>query len=172
MKNREVSFGGLVTGVREGTTKKGSPFMIIHLEDFTGSGDIPLFSDDCVNFGKYGRLGLYLYVKGRIQPRKYPKPQAQYELKINSMQLLPEVKDKLIEKFTITLPLKDMNTQMVEELSALAKNNPGNSLLYFRIVDGEHNTNVDLFARSIKIAIRQELINFLTENDNLLFKVN
>ena len=170
MRNKDVNIGGLVTDVREGITKKGKPYMIIRIEDFTGSGEIPLFGDDYINFGKYGRPGLYVYLKGRIQEGRFDPNRL--ELKILSIQLLPDVKDKLIEKITITLPLHDMNTQMVEELSTLTKNNPGNSLLYFQVVDGERNMKVDLFSRSLKIEIKQELIDYLTENDNLVFRVN
>ena len=170
LKNREISFGGLVSNVREGITKNGKPFMIIRIEDFTGSGEVPLFGDDYINFGKYGRLGLYLFIKGRVQGRRFDANQM--ELKIQSIQLLPDVKDNLIEKLTITLPLHDMNTQMIEELSTLTKNNPGNSLLYFEIVDGEKNMKVELFSRNTKISVKKELIDYLTENESLIFKVN
>lgn len=170
LKNKEVMLGGLVSNVREGITRNGKPFMILRIEDFTGSGDIPLFGDDYINFGKYGRLGLYIFIKGRVQGRKFDANQM--ELKINSIQLLPDVKDRLIEKITITLPLHDMNNQMVEELAALTKNNPGNSLLYFQVVDGERNMKVDLFSRNFKINIKQELIDYLIDNESFVFKVN
>lgn len=170
LKNKEVTFGGLVSSVREGMTKTGKPYMIIKIEDFTGSGEIPLFGDDYINFGKYGRPGLYVLVKGRVQGRRYDANQL--ELKINSIQLLPDVKDSLIEKLTITIPLHDMNTQMVEELTTLTKNNPGNSLLYFEVVDGKRNMKVELFSRSIKVNVKRELIDYLIENDNFIFKIN
>ncbi len=170
LANKEVTFGGLVCGMREGITRTGKPFMIIKMEDFTGSGEIPLFGDDYVNFGKYGKLGLYVLIKGRVQGRKYDANQM--ELKINSIQLLPDVKDRLIEKITITLPLHDMNNQIVEELSMLTKNNPGNSLLYFEVVDGEKNMKVDLFARSMKIDVKKELVDYLLESENIVFKIN
>lgn len=170
LKNKEVTFGGMVTNTREGITKNGKPFMIIRIEDFTGSGEIPLFGDDYINFGKYGRIGLYVFIKGRVQGRRFDANQM--ELKIHSIQLLPDVKDSLIERITITLPLHDMNTQMVEELSTLTKNNPGNSLLYFEVVDGERNMKVELFSRGYKINVKQELIDYLTENESFVFKVN
>nr|WP_297169544.1 DNA polymerase III subunit alpha [uncultured Dysgonomonas sp.] len=170
LRNKEITFGGLVCGAREGITKNGKPYMIIKIEDFTGSGEIPLFGDDYINFSKYGRLGLYVYVKARVQGRRFNENQL--ELKIVSIQLLPDVKDNVIEKITITLPIHEMNAQMVEELSTLTKNNVGNSLLYFEIVDGERNMKVELFARGLKINIRKELIDYLEENENILFKIN
>lgn len=169
-KNKEVKIGGLVSDVREGFTKKGKPYMIVKVEDFSGSGEIPLFGDDYINFGKYGRPGLYVFIKGRIQPKRYNENE--YELKINSIELLPDVKDKLIEKITITLPLHEMNKQMIEELSMLTKKNPGNSLLYFEVVDGERNMRIDLFSRNFKVEVKKELIDYIIDNENLLFKIN
>ncbi|MDH6353841.1 DNA polymerase-3 subunit alpha [Dysgonomonas sp. PH5-45] len=170
LKNREVTFGGLVTDMREGFTKNGKPYMIIKVEDFSGSGEIALFGDDYINFGKYGRPGLYVFVKGRIQSRRFDANQ--YELKINSIQLLPDVKDHLIEKIVITLPLHELNNQMIEELAILTKNNLGNTLLYFEVVDGERNMKIELFARNFKINVKKELIDFLEENESIVFKVN
>jgi DNA polymerase-3 subunit alpha len=170
LKNKDVVIGGLVSAVREGSTKNGKPFMIIRIEDFTGSGEVPLFGDDYINFGKYGRPGLYVYIKGRVQLRKFD--QNHLEFKIFSIQLLPDVKDKLIEKITITLPLHNMNVQVVEELSTLIKSSPGNSLLYFQVVDSTRNMKVDLFSRNFKINVKQELVDYLIENENIVFQIN
>lgn len=170
LKNKELMLGGLVASMREGITKNGKPFMIIRIEDFTGSGEIALFGDDYINYAKYGRPGLYVFIKGRVQPRRFDANQ--FEFKINSIQLLPDVKDQLIEKITITVPLHDMNSQMIEELSTLTKNNPGNSLLYFEVVDGERNMKVELFSRNMKVDVRKELVDYLIESDSLIFKVN
>lgn len=170
LANKEVMLGGLVSSVREGMTKTNKPYMIVKVEDFTGSGEIPLFGDDYINFGKYGRPGLYILLKGKVQPRRFNENQ--FELRIHSIQLLPDVKDKLIEKLTITLPLHEMNSQMIDELTTLTKNNPGNSLLFFQVVDGERNIKVDLFSRNTKIEVKRELIDYLVNSEDILFKIN
>ena len=170
LKNKEINFGGLVADIREGITKNGKPYMIIKVEDFTGSGEIALFGDDYINFGRYGRKGLYVFVKGRVQARRYDANQ--FELKITSIQLLPDVKEQLVEKITISLPLHDLNTRMIDELSTLIKHNEGNTLLFFEVVDGERNMKVELFARGMKVNIHKDLIDYLEENENIVFRVN
>lgn len=170
LKNKEITFGGLVSSIREGLTRNGKPYMIIKIEDFTGSGEVALFGDDYINFGKYGKQGLYVFARGIVQSRRFNENQL--ELKINSIQLLPDVKDHIIEKITIVLPLHDMDAQMLQELTLLTKNNPGNSLLYFDVVDGERNMKIEMFARGLKIEVKRELIEYLEANENILFKVN
>jgi len=169
-RNKEITFGGLVIDSREGIGKNGKPYMIIKIEDFSGTGELALFGDDYINFSKYGRKGLYVYVTARVQPRHYNP--SQFELKINSIQLLPDVKDKLIDKIVIKLPLHELNSQMIEELSTLIKGNEGNTLLYFEIIDGKQNIKLDMFARGMKINIRKELIDYLNESESITFNIN
>lgn len=169
--DKEISFGGLIVDSIEKISKFNTPFLIVKIEDFTGSGEIALFGEDYINFAKYARKGLYVYIKGRIQGRKF-KPEVK-ELKINSIDLLQDVKDNLIEKLTIQLPLHDMNNKMINELVNLTNENKGNSLLYFEIIDGEKNMRIDMFARSSKVNVNKEIIRYLTnEENNLSFKIN
>lgn len=169
--DREISFGGLVVDSVEKISRFNTPFIIMKIEDFTGSGEIALFGEDYINFGKYARKGLYVYVKGRIQGRKF-KPEIK-ELKITSIDLLQDVKDSLIDKITIQLPLHSMNNKMIDDLVTLTSENKGNSSLYFEIIDGEKNMRIDMFARSSKIQVNKEIMDYLTnEENNLSFKIN
>ena len=170
MNGKEVTFGGMVTASREGQTRRGSPFTIFKIEDFSGNYEIALFGDDSINYGKFARPGLSLFIRGKIQTRRYD--QSQYEFKINSIQLLPDVKDTLLEKLTIQMPLTSLTTESVADLSALLKNNLGNTLLYFHVYGAEPHLNLELFSRKSKIAVTSQLVDYLKSNEAIKFKVN
>ena len=170
LNGKDVTFGGIITSVREGQTKRGSPYTIFKIEDYAGSYEIALFGDDSVNYGKFARVGLSVYVTARVQPKRF-RPE-ELEVKINSMQLLAEVKDKLISKITLQLPLDELNESIVSELSALIKNNSGNTLLYFHILGAEAYMNVQLFSRPARIQVDKHLIDYLRENGSFDFKIN
>lgn len=170
MNGKEVSFGGMVSSWREGQTRHGSPFTIFKLEDFNGSYEFPLFGDDSINYGRFARPGLSLFIRGRVQPRRYS--QSQSELKISSIQLLPDVKDELLEKLTIQLPLAEVTDDAVDELSSLLKNNSGNTLLYFQINGTDSGLNLELFARNTKITVTPSLVDYLKSNPDIKFKIN
>ena len=140
------------------------------MEDFNGSYEIPLFGDDSINYGRFARPGLSLFIRGRVQSRRYPENQ--FEFKISSIQLLTDVKDKLLEKLTIQLPLAELTDESVEELTALLRNNSGNTLLYFNVNGMEPHLNLELFARNQKITVTTALVNYLKSNEALKFKVN
>lgn len=170
LKGREILMGGIVTGFREGLTKAGKPYGILKIEDFTGSGEIPLFGNDYIEYGKYGRVGMYLLINARVEARQYNA--SVFDFRIGTVRLLQDEKDKLIEKISIVLPIHDLDEPMINELSVLIKSSPGQSALHFKVLDGEHAISLNLFSQNIRLTVTRELIDFLTENENLDFKIN
>ena len=170
LQGREILLGGIVTGFREGMTKNGKPYGILKIEDFTGSGEIPLFGQDYIEYSKYGKIGMYLLITARVEPSRWDPNKLDF--KIGTVNLLQDEKDKLIEKISITVPIHDLDEPTINELSVLIKNNPGHSLLYFKVVDGEHNISLNLFSQNIRLNVTRELVDFLQENENIDFKIN
>ncbi|MCD8193996.1 MAG: DNA polymerase III subunit alpha, partial [Tannerellaceae bacterium] len=143
---------------------------IMKIEDFTGSTEIAFFGNDYVEFGKYLRRGMYLLITARMENHKW-RP-GELDLKIGTIRLLQEEKDRLIEKINITVPIHDLDEPMINELSVLIKNNPGQTLLYFKVIDGEANVSLNLFSQNVRLHVTHELISFLQENENIDFKIN
>ncbi len=170
LNGRDVTFGGMVTTVREGQTKNGHPFTIFKVEDYMGSFEIALFGEDSIKFGRYARSGLSIYIEGRVQPRRYREDE--HELKISNINLLSDVKDKLVSKITLQISLDELNDSTVVELSALTKNNKGNSLLYFHIIGNEPHMNVRLFSRQTKVQVNKKFIDYIKDNLQIDFKIN
>ena len=166
----EITFGGIITAVREGQTKRGSPYTIFKIEDYSGGYEIALFSEDSVNFGRFARIGLSVYIEAKVQPKRYR--QEELEVKITSISLLSEIKDKLVSKITLQIPLSELDDTTVAELSALVKNNSGNSLLYFQIIGEETHMNIQLFSRPARIQVNKHLIDYLKDNLFIAFKIN
>ena len=81
LKGRDVSMGGMVTNVRKATTKKGNPYAILTLEDFTGSFEFAFFGSDFTEYIAYLETGFFLMIKGRVQEKRYS--QDELEVKIN-----------------------------------------------------------------------------------------
>ena len=170
LAGREITMGGMVTSVRRGISKNGNPYGIAKIEDYSGSAEIPFFGNDWVNFQGYLFEGTFLYIKARCQAKQWQ--QDKLELKITSIELLPDVKEKLIEKITILIPLSVLDTALIAELSELTKDHPGNTELYFRVSDAETKMTVDLVSRPVKLSVGRELISYLREKPELEFRIN
>lgn len=170
LAGREITMGGIVTSVRRGISKNGNPYGIAKIEDYSGSAELPFFGNDWVTYQGYLGEGTFLYIKARCQPKQWK--QDELEVKITSMELLPDVKEKLVEKITVVIPLEELDSTMVKELSTLTKDTPGNTELYFKVTDSNGQMFVDLISRPIKLSVGKDLISYLNERPELAFHIN
>ena len=133
--------GGIVTSVRTGFTKNGKPYGIVTLEDFEGSGELALFGEDWGDRSGFFTIGASVYVTGKIKPRFSYNADGPKDLKITGVEFLQTVKDKAIDRITISLSAELLNEQIVMELSELIAENPGNTSLFGIIWMTEHLFN-------------------------------
>ena len=167
---REITMGGIVTALRRGTSKNGNPYGIAKIEDYSGAAEIPFFGNDWVTYQGYLGERTFLYIKARCQPKQWR--QNELELKITSIELLPDVKEKLISKITILIPLTVLNTELVNELVDLTKEHPGSTELYVKVSDPETKMTLDMVSRPVKLSVGRELISYLKERPELDFRIN
>ncbi|MDR1344157.1 MAG: DNA polymerase III subunit alpha [Tannerellaceae bacterium] len=170
LQGHELLLGGIVTEAREGMTKKGSPYGVMKIEDFTGNAEIALFGKEYVDYSKYFKAGMYLLIAARVESHRWKE--GEVDLRISSIRLLQDAKDNMIEKINIIIPVSVLDEPTINELSALIKNNPGQSLLYFKVTDGECNLALNLFSQNIRLNITRKLIDFLEGHECIEFKIN
>ncbi len=165
----EVTFGGIVTSIRTGETKTGNPYGIVRIEDFTGAGEVPLFGRDWLTHRNFFLEGASLFIRGKIVPKKWGKDG--YDLSIGTIDLLNDVKDTLIEKVTISVPLDKLTVELVEDLAEIAKENPGKAELHFHIHSSDH-LKAKLFSRRLRISAQRQLMNYIEEHPELEVSIN
>lgn len=170
MDNSDVTLGGMVTAVRRGVGKNGKPYGIVTLEDFSGAFEVGLFGQDWATWGSYMDEGNTLFVTGRCQGRQW-KPE-QKELRIGKIEFLADVAETLIEKITITVELSSLNDDLILSLTDIINECPGNSDLFFEILDPLGQMNVTLQSKSRKVAVKKNLISFIQSKQGLSYKIN
>lgn len=168
--NMDLVMGGIVTGVREGYTKKGNPYGIAKVEDYSGAFEFAFFGNDWVDKKNFFAEGMFLYMRGKCQPRQWN--QAEWEIKVNTVELLAEKKDELIEKITVMAPLAALNEEVISDLGSLIKSHPGNAELYFLIRDEDGQMHVNMLSRTYKISVHKDLVNYLRDQPMLEYKIN
>ncbi|MBP3665169.1 MAG: hypothetical protein J6J03_08425, partial [Tyzzerella sp.] len=169
LQNRDLVMGGIVTSVREGYTKTGKPYGVAKMEDYSGSSEFAFFGNEWVEKKNFFNVGMFLYMKGKCQPRQWK--QNEYEVKISSIELLPDVKDDVIEKLTISAPLSEINDEFIEEFSSLVKANPGKVMLSFYVQD-EEGQHISLTSKDLKISLQKNIVSYLKSQSFLTYKIN
>ena len=170
LHDTDITVGGIVTDLREGLTKRGNPFGTAKVEDYSGSHEFTFYDRDWIEKKNFFVPGMLLFMRGRCQPKRWNKDE--YEIFITKIELLPDIKDSIIEKLTITLPISSINEDFIAELTDEIDRNPGNTELYIQVYDDDHENNVMLRSKKKKISVQRRLVDYLNENPSLNYKIN
>ena len=168
----DVILGGIVTAVRTGFTKNGKPFGIVTLEDFEGSGELPLFGDDWGLRSGYFSIGASVYVTGKIKSRFQYNENGPKDLKVSGVEYLQDVKDKAIDRITIQLTTDLLNDEIVADLGEIVSEHPGKTKLFFQLRDSLGKHHVLLRSNNIGVDVRHQLIDYIERNEALDYKIN
>ena len=168
----DVVLGGIVTGIQSRFGKNNKPWGIVTLEDFSGSGELVLFGDDWLNLNGKFIEGAAVYVTGKMAQRFSYSDQK--ELKIGNVELLQSVKDRAIDRITISVITdhKELDETVVEELNEIVSESPGKTKLFFQLRDSLGKNHVLLRAKERTVDVKHQLIDFIDAHPALDYKIN
>jgi DNA polymerase-3 subunit alpha len=171
LKDREdVTLGGVVTSVQQKFGKNNKPWGIVTLEDFEGSGELVLFGEDWLNLNGKFIEGAAVYVTGKMQARFYNNDQK--ELKVTNVELLQSVKEKAVDRITISVVSDQLDEQIVADLSEIINEHPGKTQLFFQLRDSQGRNHVLLHSKNGGVDVRHTLIDYIEKHDMLDYKIN
>ena len=166
----DITFGGIVTKVTQRFSKRGEPFGVVTIEDFNGLGELALFGEE---WGRWnGRLteGCSVFVTAKCS-KKYQNSQY-YSLTISNIEYLQTVKDNRIERFTISINSDVINDVTVDDILSMITDTEGRTKLYINLHDEQSGANILLFARSLGIEVKKNLVDYITETQGMSYTVN
>ena len=168
----DVIIGGIVTAVRTGFTKTGKPFGIVTLEDFVGSGELALFGEAWGDKSGFFAVGASVYVTGKVKPRFSYNPDGPKDLSITGVEFLQTIKERAIDRITISLTTDLLDDQVVADLTELIDTHPGKTKLFFQLHDSMGKNHVLLKSTTKEIDVKSTLIQYIEQTDALDYKIN
>ena len=167
--NKEMILGGVVTEVRESRTKNGKPCGFVRIEDFSGSSQIALFGEPWLKWSNMLKMDNYLFIKAQyVQNRYIPE---RIDIVLNSVELLQDVKDSVIQNLTIEAPVTSVDKEFIGDLDSLTSSQ-GNVVLKFVLSDLVSGENARLVSGNRKIAVTEELIDYLDRRSDISYTFN
>ena len=170
LKKNRVTVGGIVTGVRTGMTKKNKPYGIVKMEDYDVDGELALFGDDWGKYSGWFQVGSSLYMA--ISYSQKFQGSDFVDMRIESVSYLQTVKEKSIDRITINVDPTMVTDITVEELSTIVKDNPGNTQVYFNILQPGSSETVMMRSTIGGVNLVSELTDFIESDSALSFTVN
>ncbi|MFT5819470.1 MAG: DNA polymerase-3 subunit alpha [Crocinitomix sp.] len=158
--NQELRIAGIITDAQHRTTKHGNPFGTFDIEDYGDSNRLFVFGEDYMRFKHLIDMGTFVYISGRVAPRKYGDG---LEFKINTMELLTELRDKRAKVLQLEVESSDITDQVIDKLYNVVMDHSGTCQLKFIIKDHKTNTTIKMPSKTMKVAIDNEFIKKVNE---------
>ena len=166
----DVVVGGIVTGVRTRFDKRGQPCGFVTIEDFEGSGELAMFGEEWGRWNGMFTEGASVYITAKLQQRF--RDSAQKVLKVQNIEYLQTVKDKAIDRLTISLTTDLLNDQVVADLSEIISEHPGKTKLFFQLRDSSGKRHVLLRSKSQMVDVKHQLIDYIERTEGMDYKIN
>lgn len=161
MRERDFTVAGMVTSAQYLTTKTGKPYGRFTIEDFSGSHTFTLWSKDWETFHSFCFEQNSILIKGRVQMSRF-RP-GEMEIVIKSMKSLTEVMENDIRELVVTVPVQDLSTGFITDLSSTAAAAAGPVSLLFHIFDPESGVKVALRTRTPKVELNAQVVELLDD---------
>ena len=129
----EMKFAGIVTSYERKTSANGKPYGRFTLEDFDSSFEFVLFGDEYLSFEKYFHQDIFVMVRGSAQVSKFR--QGQYEFRILGIELLENVREKMVKELMVRIPLEHIDEQTVTSMKRVIEQNAGKVTFKLEVAD-------------------------------------
>jgi len=173
MENRMVSIAGIIIAAKQGISKQGTPWGRLTVEDYSGSYEFSLFGKDYEKFLNYFQENVPVIIRCKIQEswrRAGDTRPAEWEARIQSINLLSNAKDD-IKTVTLTIPVTELTSSFVNDLTLQLAEYKGNAELRLQLVDTHNNISTEVFSRSHRITPVEPLLSFF-EHENIKIQLN
>ena len=164
LKNRDLSFPGIIVDLEERMTKAGKPFGFFNIEDFTGNYRLALFGED---YGKFKHLLVkesLVFIRARVQSRFANS--SDLEIKVIGMEFLKDAADKMVKMVNLKMRLRDVKKGRVDLIELLLKEHQGKTPLKIQIYDQENGVNLGFESSKFKVKVNAQLLDELKELTN------
>ena len=163
----EITFGGIITKYESRVLQSGTRMGKFHIEDYTSSTEVVAFGKQLLELAQYGQDGLAVSVRGAFKKR----PNGEIKFNITSMQLLDDIKGKLIKGITIKLATDSLNPQLQSLLKEKSeKSETATGVLNFRLFEPTLNRSITATSNR-RISIDRKLIESLKQFEDVEFNI-
>ncbi len=152
----EVAVGGVITELKEITTKKGDRMAFIRVEDLTGSVEVVIFSDLYKERRDEISSDKALIITGRLDKEED-------EIKLVATDLAPIEEAGKLKKIRarethILIPFQELDSTKLGELKDILKTSPGASQVFLHLLYPDDGEVIIGVSEGLKVSPSEELL--------------
>jgi len=122
-----VTVGGIVSGLKQVTTKRGEPMVFATLDDPTGSAEVVVFNSTYAAAREHLEADRILVVKGRIDHKQAG------ETKLVAMEVSPFESVPVRREVRLRIDAREAPAGLIRELATLVRDFPGDAPVYLSL---------------------------------------
>ncbi|MDR0437109.1 MAG: DNA polymerase III subunit alpha [Bacteroidales bacterium] len=184
LQNKDLRFIAMITNAEHLISKKGTNYGRVTFQDFEDSIDFTLFTDDYKNFRNDLIPYSFVFVEAKVDKRfvRYDERQRAeaegrtiedtFELKLKKISLLENLMDKKSKTIQLRVSTEDVTTAFTDTLKTLAMLNPGQSTLDIQIFDTEHQCELNMPSRNLKVQAKPFVDGIFEKCPSVSVKIN
>lgn len=170
---REVMIGGVVSAIKQITTKKGDPMAFVTLEDLSGFIEVIVFADVYRQSDALLKSERPLFIKGRLSIEN------ENSNRIIASAILPleRAHEISMPDIHVKCPIHRLSNLEIDKIKNIVQNNPGKSKIYLHVIIPNRSETVislgagyqagpsELFVRELESLLGRNCVN-LNQSQN------
>ena len=138
--NKNLAFGGIISNVQHRIAKNGKGWAIFNLEGYDETYEFKIFGEEYMKNRHYLIPNSYTYIKVLVKEgwadRETGK-KGEPRLQFSEFKMLQDVFETFAKKLSISLDVKELNSQFITKLNAVFNANKGENQVTFDIMELE-----------------------------------
>ncbi|BBM70240.1 DNA polymerase III subunit alpha [Rhodothermus marinus] len=123
---------GIITEVQRRIGRNGRPLAFASIEDFTGQGELVIFSSVLERVMPYLEVDAVVLVEGQVEVRG-----GSVKILVDELWPMWKVRDELVEALVVQLDLEQVRPEQLDRFHALCREHTGRCKLYFDLLSPE-----------------------------------
>ena len=150
---QHITMAGLVCGLQERMTKKGSPWGLLSIQDYTGTAEIRLFGENYIKYKPLCIVGLPIFIKASFSAGKYNSDMLDFN--IEQITLLENLQGTVVKHITLHIDSDFNDSTLFEELdNYIAKEGDSGCDVFVSISDLKNQQIIKVrFAQQFNVSL-------------------
>ena len=155
IRNTALSLAGLVVKADHRISKKGTGYGWFTVQDFNGTLEFPLFSENYKKYKDLMEVGEAVFIEG-MNKKRYNSDE--YGFDVNDIRLLSSIAREKTKSVTLRIPIVKIDGGLVSNLDELCQNYKGPHHLRILLVDEGQALTLNTIAKDLKVEANQDFI--------------
>ncbi len=154
-RGQNLTIAAVVTMAQHRISKKGTGWGLFTLQDYNGSVEFPMFSEDYLKFKHLMEEGSALFIKANYQKRWNSD---EFQLKLKEVRQLAAIGAELTKSITVKVYLEQITNKLIDDIDQLCLERKGTHKLKMLFLERTNQISLNLYSPERKVTADNEFI--------------